>query len=208
MSDWVIFFNASRKVGTARRPRQVLTVLNNYRLALVAVLWAATAPAATFLTQDEALAQAFPDAQIERISHVLTDAQMEQVADLAGKPLPSALAAAYVATRSGVVVGTAYFDAHRVHSHPQTLMIVVNPDGTVADVVVVAFEEPRKYQAPAAWLKQFPGRKLDDQLNLRKDIQGISGATLTARATTKAVRRTLALHAVLNRSPDTGHPSP
>ena len=168
----------------------------------------ATSPAATYLTQAEALARAFPDAEVERKGYVLTDAQMEQAADLAGKSLPSALAAAYVATRAGVVVGTAYFDAHRIHTHPQTLMIVVNPDSTVADVVVVAFEEPRKYQAPAAWLNQFPGRKLDDQLNLRKDIQGISGATLTARATTKAVRRTLALHAVLHRSSAPHQPPP
>lgn len=186
----------------------MLTIRNKCWLALVAVLWAATSPAATYLTQDEALARAFPDAEVERKGYVLTEAQMEQAADLAGKPLPSALAAAYVATRAGVAVGTAYFDAHRIHSHPQTLMIVVNPDNTVADVVVVAFEEPRKYQAPAAWLKQFPGRKLDDQLNLRKDIQGISGATLTARATTKAVRRTLALHAVLHRSSAPHQPPP
>lgn len=166
------------------------------------------ASAATFLTQDEALSQAFPDAQVERKGHVLTDAQMEAAATLAGKPLPSALVTAYVATRNGAVVGTAYFDAHRIHSLPQTLMIVVKPDGTVGDVVVLAFAEPPKYRAPAAWMNQFIGRHLSPQLQLKKDIQGISGATLTARATTKAVRRALALHAVLNRSPDTDHPSP
>ncbi len=170
-------------------------------LALVAALWAATSPAATYLTQAEALAQAFPDAQIERQGYVLTDAQMKQAADLAGKPLPSALATAYVATRDGAVVGTAYFDVHRIHSQSETLMIVVKPDGALADIVVLAFSEPPKYRAPEAWLKQFLSRKLDNRLNLKQDIQGISGATLTARATTKAVRRTLALHAVLNPQP-------
>ena len=54
----------------------------------------ATSPAATYLTQAEALARAFPDAEVERKGYVLTEAQMEQAADLAGKPLPSALAAA------------------------------------------------------------------------------------------------------------------
>ena len=174
-------------------------------LALVAALWATTSPAATYLTQAEALAQIFPDAQIERQGHVLTDAQMKQAAELAGKPIPSALVAAYVATRDGVVLGTAYFDVHRVHSLTETLMIAVKPDGTVAEVVVLAFSEPAKYRAPADWLKQFTDRKLDDRLQLKQDIQGISGATLTARATTKAVRRTLALHAVLNSSPPTDH---
>jgi Na+-translocating ferredoxin:NAD+ oxidoreductase RnfG subunit len=193
-----------RERGAGNRrlvPPATLFILHSFLFILPLIRASAT----TYLTQSEALAQAFPDAQVERIGHVLTETQMKQAADLAGKPLPSALAAAYVATRAGVLVGTAYFDAHRIHSHPQTLMIVVKPDGTVADVVVVAFEEPRKYQAPSAWLKQFPGRKLDDQLNLRKDIQGISGATLTARATTKAIRRTLALHAVLYGSRITDH---
>lgn len=162
---------------------------------------AAPASAVTYLTQAEALAQAFPDAQVERQGHVLTDDQLAAAAKLAGAKLPSALVAAYVATRDGVVAGTAYFDAHRVHSLPQTLMIVVNPDGTVADVVVLAFAEPPKYRAPEPWIKQFPGRKLDDRLSLKQDIQGISGATLTARATTKAVRRALALHAVLYPPP-------
>lgn len=167
-----------------------------------------TVPAATYLTQTEALDQAFPGAAVERRGYVLTDAQMKEAARLAGAKLPSALATAYVATRDGAVVGTAYFDVHRIHSLTETLMIVVTPDGQVADLVVLAFYEPAKYRAPEAWMKQFLSRKLDDRLNLKQDIQGISGATLTARATTKAVRRTLALHAVLNRSPDTGHPSP
>lgn len=153
--------------------------------------------AATFLTQDEALARAFPEAQVERVGHVLTEAQMAAAAKLAGKPIPSALVAAYEARREGRLIGTAYFDAHRVHSKQETLMIVVDPDGQVADVRVLAFTEPAKYLAPEAWLRQFLGRPLDDRLQLKQDIQGITGATLTARATTKAVRRTLAIHAVL-----------
>lgn len=182
--------------------------MTKHVLVLLAALWASSSHAVTYLTQAEALAQAFPDARVERQGHVLTDEQMAAAAKLAGAKLPSALAAAYVATRDGAVVGTAYFDAHRIHSLPQTLMIVVNPDGAVADVVVLAFAEPPKYRAPAPWMKQFPGRKLDDRLNLKQDIQGISGATLTARATTKAVRRALALHAVLHGSRVTDHESP
>jgi Na+-translocating ferredoxin:NAD+ oxidoreductase RnfG subunit len=164
--------------------------------------------AATYLTQDEALARAFPEAQVERIGHVLTDEQMAAAADLAGKPIPSALVAAYEARRGGKLIGTAYFDAHRVHSKQQTLMIVVGLDGQVADLQVLAFTEPAKYLAPEAWLRQFLGHPLDDRLQLKQDLQGITGATLTARATTKAVRRTLAIHAVLRDPPDTDHRSP
>jgi Na+-translocating ferredoxin:NAD+ oxidoreductase subunit G len=47
--------------------------------------------------------------------------------------------------------------------------------------------------------QEFQGRKLDDELAISRGIRAVSGATLTARATTEAARRVLALHAVLAR---------
>jgi len=182
-------------------------LLPSFLLLLLLLLLPLLADSATFSTQSEALDRAFPGAQVERIGHVLTEVQMAEAADLAGAKLPSALVAAYEARRDGQLVGTAYFDAHRVHSQQETLMIVVGPDGRVADVQVLAFAEPPKYLAPPAWMKQFPGRALDDRLRLKQDIQGITGATLTARATTKAVRRILAIHAILGGSRITEHGS-
>jgi hypothetical protein len=67
----------------------------------------------------------------------------------------------------------------------------------VARLEVLAFAEPEEYLPRARWYGQFLGRALDDELNLGRGIRGVSGATLTARATTRAVRRVLAVHAVL-----------
>jgi Na+-translocating ferredoxin:NAD+ oxidoreductase RnfG subunit len=153
--------------------------------------------AATFLSQQEALEKAFPGAEVTRRVVTLTKEQLAAAAGKAGDPIPSALVFVYEASKDGAVVGTAYFDAHRVRTLAQTLMLVVNPDGRLRSIDVLAFKEPPEYMAPDAWMAQFPGRALDDRLQLRQDIQGITGATLTARATTKAVRRALAIHAVL-----------
>lgn len=183
-----------------KRPR-ALVPLKRVRFRLVGLLLvcaATAAHAAVYMTQQEALEKAFPGATIERRVVTLTDEQLARVKAQAGRPEPSALVFVYEARRDGGLVGTAYFDVHRVHSLDQTLMIVVAPDGRVHSVEVLAFKEPPKYLAPKAWLDQFPGRALDDGLNLRKDIQGITGATLTARATTKAVRRALAIHSVIS----------
>ena len=49
----------------------------------------------------------------------------------------------------------------------------------------------------AAWYGQFPGKGLDADLDLKRGIHPVAGASLTARATTAAVRRVLALHRVL-----------
>jgi Na+-translocating ferredoxin:NAD+ oxidoreductase RnfG subunit len=47
------------------------------------------------------------------------------------------------------------------------------------------------------WYGQYEGRLLDDDLALKRGIRPVTGATLTARATTEAVRRVLALHQVI-----------
>jgi hypothetical protein len=76
-------------------------------------------------------------------------------------------------------------------------MVVVAPDGKVRRVEVVAFGEPLEYLAKKPFYEQFDGRCLDSDLELKRGIRGVTGATLTARATTDAVRRVLAMHQVL-----------
>ena len=51
--------------------------------------------------------------------------------------------------------------------------------------------------AREGWLDQFKGKSVDDQIRMKKNIDGITGATLTARATTQCARRIMAIHEVL-----------
>ena len=93
----------------------------------------------------------------------------------------------YVATREGEVVGTAYFDTHVVRTLAETVMVTVDRDGRVGRVEVLSFDEPPDYLPREPWYRQFDGRALDAELELRRSIRPVSGATLTARATTDAV---------------------
>jgi len=181
------------------------------RLRLLA-LWAGAAgllgagalEGKVFLTKEEALRLAFPAAQVERRSAFLTEAQRQQVRELSGEAdLPGSLAAFYVATKDGKPLGVAYFDAHLVRTMPETIMVVVNPQDRVARIEVLSFDEPEEYLPRASWYAQFSGRPLDDELSLKRGIRAVAGATLTARATTEAARRVLALHRVLHPPPPT-----
>ena len=78
-------------------------------------------------------------------------------------------------------------------------MVAVDPEGAVFRIEVLSFSEPEEYLPREHWYGQFQGRKLDDDLAISRGIRAVSGATLTARATTEAARRVLALHAVLAR---------
>jgi len=162
--------------------------------ALATLAVSPPAAAKVFLTPEEALGLAFPGCSIERRTVYLTAAQQEQASKLAGQQVTQALAYPYSATCDGKPGGSAYFDVHRVRTLPQTIMVVVATDGSVRRVEVLAFNEPEDYLPKAAWYGQFAGKKLSGELQLKKAIRPIAGATLTARATTEAVRRVLAIH--------------
>ncbi len=170
--------------------------------ASLAVVLTATAPSAkVFLAKDEALALAFPGAdRVEERVFILTDAQKAEVEKLARARLDTQLWTIHVGWRGGAPVGYAVIDTHVVRTLPETCMVVISPAGEVERVEILAFNEPPEYAPTERWLHQFDGKELDEGLKMRGDVQGITGATLTATATIAAVRRALALHTVLIRS--------
>jgi len=166
-------------------------------LACIALLCCAgSAPAGPHLTPDEALRLAFPGCAIERTTSFLTKEQRKRANELAGKDVGTSIVHAYVATRKGDLVGRAYFDEHRVRTLPETIMVVVDREDRIERIEVLSFGEPEQYLPRGAWYGQFRGKRLDEDLRLEHGIKGVTGATLTARATTDAARRVLALHAV------------
>lgn len=176
---------------------------------IVAAVFAVPVQSQT-LTQDEALRLAFGSADVERRTAFLDEAQLEAARGLAGprSGIDRGILTYYVATQDGAPVGVAYFDAHRVRTLQEVLMIVVDPLGRVQRVETVSFREPPEYEAPEGWLAQFLGRPLDDELSLRAAIAPMTGATLTANAVTQSVRRILAFHQVLDPFAGTGAPTP
>lgn len=156
--------------------------------------------AQTLLTQEEALALAFPaSADVQRRTAYLSDEQRALARQLAGDDIEidRTVVTYYVGVQDGKETGAAYFDAHRVRTKNEVVMVVVDPGATVRRVDVLKFTEPPEYRAPDGWIEQLEGRRLDEQLSVRGGIHNLTGATLTARALTRATRRVLALHAAI-----------
>ncbi|MEP7027424.1 MAG: FMN-binding protein [Candidatus Eisenbacteria bacterium] len=164
--------------------------------ALALLPW--SAGARVLLTREAALAQAFgPRARVEARTFYLTPEQVARVEQAAGARLASARVVAYRASVGDSLVGTAYLDTHPVRSQMETIMIVVTPKAAVGAVEVLAFHEPDDYLPPPRWLERLEGHALTKDLKPGLAVPSLAGATLTARAVTAAVRRTLALHAAL-----------
>ena len=177
--------------GSSRRPSRRTAAL----AALAGMLLAAPAEGKVYLTQPEALARVFPPpARVERRTLFLDEAQAARVEKESGAPLPGRVVSYYVGLGESGVIGYAYFDSHRVRTLPETILVLVAPNGSISRIEILAFAEPEDYFPRGAWLEQFRGRRLDGDLALRRGIRNLTGASLTAEAITAACRRILALH--------------
>jgi Na+-translocating ferredoxin:NAD+ oxidoreductase RnfG subunit len=69
-------------------------------------------------------------------------------------------------------------------------MLSLDPAGKIVDVVVLEYKEKRGLPvAKGRFLKQFVGKTMQNKLKLRKDIRGVSGATISSRSMTNGIRK-------------------
>ena len=112
-------------------------------VALVALLTLVTlgsAEAALYYGKRDALRAAFPDAdEIEARRFFLTEEQRDQIQKLAQAPQAERLVTAHVGMKGDEVLGYAFFETHEVRSLPETLLIVVSPEGKVSKILRAAF---------------------------------------------------------------------
>lgn len=167
---------------------------------LLALLAASPAASEVFLSQREALELAFPGAdRIEKRSVVLDDAQARAVEALSGAALESRLVTLHEGFAGETRLGYAVIDVHNVRTLPEAFLVVLSPEGVVQGLRLLAFYEPPEYKPTERFLAQFDARALGPELRLGGDIHGIAGSSLSSRAVTTGVRRSLALYEVLVR---------
>ena len=177
-----------------RRQRVIAAMM----VAAVSLLPGSLLEAKVYLTQEEALAMVFADpGRVERKTAFLTRDQVSRIRERAGVPVESEVVTFYLGEKRGGGRAAAFFDTHTVRTLPETLLIVVDPEGKVEQVTVLTFLEPTDYIPRGKWYQQFHGKTLGKELFLQRGIHGVTGASLTARAVTRAVRRVLAIHSVL-----------
>ena len=172
-------------------------------ILLLAIFVAVNANSKVFYSQNEALELAFPDAEkVASNTFILDEDQVDRIESLAKCELDSKLVKIYTGLREGEVLGYALIDVHNVRTLPEAFMIVLSPTGAVRSLRVLAFHEPLEYKPTSRWYRQFDNRSIEAPLRVGGDIHGVVGATLSARATTRGVRRALAYYEVLLQSGD------
>jgi len=150
-----------------------------------------------FMKRDEALKTAFPNAaEIEKKEIFLSSDQSRTIESLASSKNESKLYIIYEAKNEEKTLGYAIIDTHTLRTKTETVMFVINPDGSLRQTEILAFFEPQDYQPGENWIELFEGKNLDDTLKVGKDIPNITGATITANSLSQAIRRILAVFKV------------
>ena len=78
-----------------------------------------------------------------------------------------------------------------------TYAVGINLDGTVRMIDIMEYRETYGYQVrEASWRQQFVGKNISNLLKVGKDIDNISGATLSCKHLADGVKRALAMYDV------------
>jgi len=167
-------------------------------LAAATLLTPAPGHATVFHARSEMFEVAFPQAEsVVAKDYFLTKEQRSAIEHLAIRSLDSDLVTVYTAHRGDEVLGYAILDTHVVRTLPETFLVVLGTDGSVAATHILAFQEPLEYMPSQRWLALLEDRTLTDDLRLGRGIAGVTGSTLSSRAVLGGVRRALAIYEVL-----------
>jgi Na+-translocating ferredoxin:NAD+ oxidoreductase RnfG subunit len=149
------------------------------------------------MTREEALKHVFPDADnVIKRNIFLNKEQVEKIESIAKTKLDSKLYVFYEGKKGNETLGYAVIDTHQLRSKTETIIVVINPDGTHKLTEILAFFEPFEYMPSKSWLRLYQNKSLDDSLWLGRSIPNITGATITSNALMKSIRSILAVYRV------------
>lgn len=169
----------------------------------IALLLASAAPsqAQIFYSKDEAMELAFGKGKtVDLLSLFPDEQQLAKIQELAKTKLESGMFTFYVGKEQGKILGYAAIESVTVRTKPETLMVVLTPEGELRNVYTLAFHEPPEYMPPDRWFEQLYKRPLAE-MDFSKGVDGISGATLSTRAGLTSVRKVMAMYQVMIKQP-------
>lgn len=188
--------------GTGERARD----RNHHRFGACAILviivalvaWPARARAGSdghYFTTRSVLAAFFPKS--DRITYktvTLTAPIKDRIARRLGYVPAAGQYTIFIATTGGTVDGYAVIDDELGEHQPITFATKLSPLAVVERVEIVTYREPRGDEIRDARFRgQFVGKTARDPLRLSRDIDAVTGATISSAAMAVGIRRAAVL---------------
>lgn len=96
----------------------------------------------------------------------------------------------YVAHEQNSIIGYAFEDTVKGKWGPIHYLVGFNTQGIIVQVIILDYQEIRgRPIAKKRFLRQYQGKGIADPLELQKDVDGISGATISSRSLTDGIRK-------------------
>lgn len=163
--------------------------------------------AEVFLKEDDAPKTMFAagDSSVRK-TVALTAAELEKLSLAIGRKVELSKYSYFEVRVGAELLGRIFLLDVVGQSQPISFAIAVKPDGEVHDVQVLVYREAHGDEIrDRRFRRQFTGKKVRDSLVFGKDIEAVSGATISSRAATFAVKKALGLHEVVAaRDADSG----
>jgi Na+-translocating ferredoxin:NAD+ oxidoreductase RnfG subunit len=150
--------------------------------------------AVVLATVEEALKTLLPEAkEIKEEIKVLTEEQkkaIEKKAEIKLDPKLDKEFRFFIGSVNGQIVGYAVKDTVKGKWGPIHYMLSLDLNGKIIDAMVLEYKERRgRPIAKRRFLDQFKGKTINDGIRLKRDIRGISGATISSKGMTNGIRK-------------------
>ncbi len=104
-------------------------------------------------------------------------------------------------SESDSIRGYAVLDNVYGKSMPITFIVIINSKGRVLKTNVIKYREAYGGQiSNLSWLKQFEGKDVNSGYESGKDVDGISGATISVNAITKGIKKLVLLFPYIQKN--------
>lgn len=151
--------------------------------------------ATVYLTPQKALSTIFSTSSEVTSSKLnLTAEQLEKINQGCHCQIKRTNWSVYIAKTGAAIDGYAAILNEIGKTDPITFLVALNASGQVKDIEVLVYREPHGSEVTQKlFTKQFLNKDSSSILTVGKDIQHISGATLSSRAITRGVKKFLAV---------------
>ena len=98
-------------------------------------------------------------------------------------------------TNNDTTIAYAFLDNVKGKSMPITFMVIMNLDGSIKNSAIIKYREAYGGEiGNKRWLQQFIGKNNDSKYEIRKEIDGITGATISVHSVSKGIRKIAILY--------------
>ncbi|WP_428737080.1 FMN-binding protein [Sulfurimonas sp.] len=134
--------------------------------------------------------------QIIKQNILLTKKESNEVEKLAKLKLHSHIVKIYIVKSDTSTKAYGILISRKIRSKNGVVLYLLDHQGKILNIEVIAFNEPLEYLPKGSWEKQFDNLPLDQHPELGRNVTPITGATLSAKSIIEGARIAQALYTI------------